>query len=107
MDDDPVLRSLGADLERDDPELAALLSGTAGTPQLPASQPPPARDRTALWFLLVLPLLVLPVLSAALLLPARLTLGVTAMLLILGSPLAVCWMCAALDRADPGAPRHL
>ena len=29
MDDDPVLRSLGADLERDDPALAALLSGQA------------------------------------------------------------------------------
>ena len=27
MDDDPVLRALGADLERDDPALAALLSG--------------------------------------------------------------------------------
>jgi hypothetical protein len=101
MDDDPVLRSLGADLERDDPELAALLSGTVGALPQPASP----RDHTGLWFLLV-PLLLFPVLTAALLLPARVTLGVTAMLLILGSPLAVCWMCAAIDRADPGAPRH-
>jgi len=100
-DMDPVLRSLGADLERDDPELAALLSGTAGA----IPRPPSPRHRTGLWFLLV-PLLALPVLAAALLLPARVTLGVTAMLLILGSPLAVCWMCAAVDRVDPGAPRR-
>src|SRR4029453_11979577 len=32
MDVDPVLRSLGADLERDDPELAALLTGTSPMP---------------------------------------------------------------------------
>jgi hypothetical protein len=101
MDDDPVLRSLGADLERDDPALAALLSGTADA--LPRPESP--REHTGLWFLLVA-LLALPVLIAALLLPARVTLGVMAMLLILGSPLAVCWMCAAVDRADPGAPRH-
>ncbi len=101
MDDDPVLRSLGADLERDDPELAALLSGSG-----PGPSASPAHVHSALWFVVLVPLLALPVLTAALVLPARVTLGVTAMLLILGSPLAVCWMCAAIDRADPGAPRH-
>jgi hypothetical protein len=98
---DPVLRSLGADLERDDPELAALLSGAG-----PSASASPAHVHSALWLTLLVPLLALPVLTAALVLPARVTLGVTAMLLILGSPLAVCWMCAAIDRADPGTPRH-
>ena len=42
MDDDPVLRSLGAELERDDPELAALLTGTApGSASQPLPDPPP------------------------------------------------------------------
>jgi len=98
---DPVLRSRGAYLGRHAPGLAGLFGGRAGF----VARPDPAREHTGLWFLL-LPLLALPVLAAALLLPARVTLGVTAMLLILGSPLAVCWMCAAMDRADPGAPRH-
>ena len=80
MDDDPVLRSLSAELERDDPALAALLSGRR------VRRPSPA------WVLLVLPLLV-----PALLLPARVTLAVLAMLLILSSPLMVCWMCAAAE----------
>jgi hypothetical protein len=82
VDDDPVLRSLGADLERDDPALAALLSG---------SGPAPHR-RSLAWVLLALPLL-LP----ALLLPGRVTLGVLAMLLILGSPGFVYWLCATSD----------
>jgi hypothetical protein len=82
MDDDPVLRSLGADLERDDPELAALLSGRA---------PAPHRHSVA-WLLLGLPLL-LP----ALLLPARVTLGLLAMVLILSSPGLVCWLCAPTE----------
>jgi hypothetical protein len=82
MDDDPVLRSLGADLERDDPDLAALLSGRS-----------PARHRHSVaWVLLAIPLL-LP----ALLLPARVTLGLLAMLLILASPGLVCWLCASME----------
>jgi hypothetical protein len=82
MDDDPVLRSLGEDLERDDPALAALLSGRR-TP----------RHRWSLaWLLLLLPLLV-----AALLMSVRVTLGVMTMLLVLASPAVVCWMCAAVD----------
>jgi hypothetical protein len=86
MDDDPVLLSLGADLERDDPALAALLSGRSPTP----------RRRSAAWVLLALPLL-LP----ALLLPGRVTLGLIAVLLILASPVLVCWLCATPE--DPAA----
>jgi hypothetical protein len=85
MDDDPVLRSLSAEFERDDPALAALLSGQ-----------PAHRFRTA-WLLLLLPLLI-----PALLLPGRVTLGLLAMLLILASPLMVCWLCVATEgRATP------
>ena len=84
-DMDPVLRSLGADLERDDPALAALLSGRARHRHSPA------------WFLLALPLLV-----AALLLPARVVLGVLAMLLILASPLFVCWLLAGTENPATG-----
>ena len=80
MDDDPVLRSLGADLERDDPELAALLSDQR-----------PSRHSAA-WLLLLLPLLV-----PALLLPGRVTFGLLALLLILSSPLLVAWLCAVSE----------
>jgi hypothetical protein len=89
MDDDPVLRSLGADLERDDPGLAALLSGRT----------PKAHRHSLAWMLLALPLL-LP----ALLLPARVTLGLLAVLLILASPGIACWLCAT---AEGQAPRHI
>jgi hypothetical protein len=85
MDDDQVLRSLSADLERDDPALAALLSDRR-------------QPHSRLWVLLAVPLL-LP----ALLLPAHVVLGLAAMLLILGSPAFVCWLCAA---AEDSAPRH-
>jgi hypothetical protein len=87
MDDDPVLRSLDAEFERDDPALAALLRGH------------PAHRHSAAWLLLVLPLLI-----PALLLPARVTLGFIAVSLILTSPLLVCWLCADPGgRATPGA----
>ena len=76
-DMDPVLRSMGADLERDDPVLAALLS----------VRNEHAHRHSLAWMLLALPLL-LPVL----LLPARVTLGLLAMLMILASPLLVCWL---------------
>ena len=85
MDDDPVLRSLAADFERDDPALAALLSGQAIHHHSPA------------WLLLALPLL-LP----ALLLPGRVTLGVLAMLAVLASPLMVCWLCTVAEGRTPG-----
>lgn len=88
MDDDPVLRSLGAELERDDPGLAAFLSGQEPTP----------RRHSAAWMLLALPLL-LP----ALLLPARVTLAVVAMLLILASPGIAAWLC---EVGDGPATRH-
>ena len=132
MDDDLVLRTLGEDLARDDPELAALLTGTApawapltGPPETPLHEAPsddvlspdepapetpaaatlahPVRRHSTLWLLLAVLVVAVPVLTAALLLPARVTLGVSAMLLILGSPLAVCWLCAATDRTDPEA----
>ena len=109
MDDDPVLRSLSDDLERSDPELAAMLSGQAPHPRrhsiawillgLPLLVPallsgrtrPPHRHSAA-WLLLALPLL-LP----ALILPLRVTLGLHAMALILASPGMVCWLCAVTE----------
>jgi hypothetical protein len=101
MDVDPVLRSLGADLERDDPDLAALLTGTDVTPF----------GRWAGWFRVAVPVLAVVLLTAALVLPLRVTLGVSAMLLILASPLIAIWLCAEADRADaertdPGAPEQ-
>jgi hypothetical protein len=87
MDDDQVLSSLGADLERDDPDLAALLSGRT---------PKPHRHSAA-WMLLALPLL-LP----ALLLPARVTLALVAVLLILSSPAIACWLCESADDTATG-----
>ena len=87
MDDDPVLRSLEADLERDDPTLAALLSGRS----------PAHRRHSRAWALLILPLVL-----AALVLPARMLFGVVATLLILGSPVFVCWLCASME--GPASP---
>ena len=87
MDDDAVLRSLGADLERDDPALAAFLSG----------RPEHPHRHSIAWLLLALPLLV-----PALLLPARVTLGLSAMLLILASPGFVCWLCATTEGPAEG-----
>ena len=86
MDDDPVLRSLGADLERDDPALAALLTG--------ARHPRHRVARLLLAFLL---------LSPALLLPAHVVLGALALLLILSSPVLVVWFCTT-GPTPPDAP---
>jgi Protein of unknown function (DUF3040) len=89
MDDDPVLRELGAELERDDPELAALLSGSGSVPR---------RHRHWMaWTLLALTIVCVGVVLA----PA-VTLGVLAMLLVLASPLVACWWCALPD--DGPAP---
>jgi len=85
---DPVLRSLAADLERDDPALAALLGG----------RPTRAHHRFALAWLLLAPVLLIP----AFLLPARVVLGLGAMLLILASPGFVCWLCAVTDDPNTG-----
>jgi hypothetical protein len=87
MDDDPVLRSLSRDLARSDPALAAMLSD------------PHRRRHSIAWILLALPLLV-----PALLLPARVSLGLLAMLLILASPGLVCWLCEATERPGPRDP---
>ena len=88
MDDDPVLQQLGAEIERDDPALAALLSGR--------TQP----HRHVLgWVLLALVVTVVAVLLA----PA-VTFGVLAMLLVLASPLLACWCCAFPGEGP--TPRH-
>jgi hypothetical protein len=81
MDDDPVLRSLGEDLARDDPRLAALLDGRT---------PAPRRGHRSL---LALALLV-PLATVALLLPPTVAVGVFAIALAVAAPLAVCWLCA-------------
>ena len=88
MDDDPVLRSLAEDLERDDPRLAALLGG-----------PPAGRRHTGAWLLLALPFL-----TILLLLPPRMVFGVVAVLAIVASPLAVCWLIAADEGPVSGRP---
>jgi len=100
MDDDPVLRSLGAELERDDPELAALLTGNA--PLVAPSRRARTTGRTTLR--LIAAFVLLGVLAAGLLLPMRVVLGMIAMLVILASPLVVCWL---LENTDGRAtPRH-
>jgi hypothetical protein len=88
MDDDPALRALGADLAREDPRLAALLTGA-----------PRASHRQPAWLLLIV-----PVLAAAVLLPLQTVLGVTVILIVAASPLAVLWLCSAADEVRP--PRH-
>jgi hypothetical protein len=88
-DDDPVLRALGEDLERDDPALAALLSGRA----------PERRHHPLGWALVAC-----AVIAVALVVAPGVTLGVLAMLLVLASPLVACWWCAL--PGDGPAPRH-
>ena len=96
MDDDPVLRALGDDLAREDPRLAALLSGA-----------PPGRSSPAAgWVRVIVAVVAVGLLTVALMVPARVTLGVSAMLLILASPLAVLWLCTVEDRADLGGPQR-
>jgi hypothetical protein len=89
MDDDPVLRSLSADLERDDPHLAAYLSGRARSP----------RRHSPAWFLLAVPLFI-----AALLVSVPVTVGVTVILLVVASPFVACWLCATAQWPDAGRP---
>jgi hypothetical protein len=89
MDDELVLRSLGEDLARDDPRLAALLS----------EHDAPHRHR-GVWLLLFLVLSPV-IVTVGLLVPPTVAVGVTAMLLAVASPLAVCWLCAAADRTGP------
>ena len=88
MDDDPVLRELGAELEREDPALAALLSG-------PVTRP---HRHAVAWTVLAM-----VVVGGGILLAPAATFGVLAMLLVLGSPLLACWWCAFPN--DGPAPR--
>jgi hypothetical protein len=78
MDDDVVLRSLGADLERDDPRLAALLSGE-GTPRRHS-------HHVRIWLLLAVPLL-----GGLLLLPLTTAVGIVVVLLAVAAPLVGCF----------------
>jgi hypothetical protein len=89
MDDDPVLQELGAELEREDPQLAALLSGPPT---------PPHRRHAVAWTVLAM-----VVAGVAMLLAPAATFGVLAMLLVLASPLLACWWCAMPN--DGPAPR--
>jgi hypothetical protein len=111
MDED-VLRALGADLERDDPGLAALLSGitprvTAPPDTAPGDTPPggtgarPAHPAARL-LLLLLPLGA--VLAVALTLPITAVVGVVVMLLIVASPFAAAWLCSSADDLRPRRP---
>jgi hypothetical protein len=90
MDDDTVLRTLGEDLARDDPRLAALLSGSRGSSRQWGA-------RSLLLLLLVLPVLT----TVALLVPPTVAVGVLTMLLAVGSPLAVCWLVTTSERTPP------
>ena len=88
-DTDLVLQSLGEDLARADPRLAALLG------DLPVRR---HRVRTSVVLLLVLTLF-----AVGLLLAPTIALGATALLLASAAPLAVCWLCAE-DPPAAGAP---
>ncbi|MGR6966559.1 DUF3040 domain-containing protein [Geodermatophilus sp. URMC 61] len=94
MDDDPVLRALGEELARDDPDLAALLTAGPGTP----GHPP---GRRALWVVL---LAAVAAVAAPLLLgPAAF--GVMALLVLIGCPFAFCcWLPAAEWGPDHDPP---
>ena len=89
MDDDPVLRALGEDLARDDPDLAALLT-TGPCPGHPG--------RGALWLVL----LGATAAVAAPLLVGPAAFGLMAILVLVGCPIAVShWLVATEDlRAD-------
>jgi Protein of unknown function (DUF3040) len=90
VDDDAVLRALGEDLARDDPDLAARLSAGPGIP-----------GRGVLW---VVCLGALGSVAAPFLLgPAAF--GVMALLVLIGCPFALCcWLPAAEWWPDDGPP---
>jgi hypothetical protein len=88
MDDDPVLVSLHEELEREDPRLAALLDGRVS-----------GRRHPRVWMLIALVLVAVP-----LLLPLRTALGLLAVLAIIASPLAVCWLVASEEGPLPERP---
>jgi hypothetical protein len=94
VDDDAVLRALGEDLARDDPELAARLTAGPGTRTLPPG-------RGALWLVL---LAAAGMVTAPLLLgPAAF--GVMAVLVLIGCPFAFsCWLPAPEPGSDDDLP---
>ncbi len=94
MDDDPVLRALGEDLARDDPDLAARL--TAG----PVTRVPHS-GHGALWLIVVGAVVGV----AAPLLVGPAAFGVMALLVLVGCPFAVSrWLPDTPDRADDDPP---
>jgi hypothetical protein len=93
MDDDPVLRTLAADLEREDPRLAEFLSGRR------ASLPLAHRHHPALWIAAVLAAM----LVLAVTLPITVAVGVLAMVVVVGCPIAVCWLISITE--EPPRPR--
>ncbi|SHN88231.1 Protein of unknown function [Geodermatophilus obscurus] len=90
MDDDAVLRALGEDLARNDPDLAARLTAGPGV----RVRPP---GRGAFWFVLVAA--VVAVAAPFLIGPAAF--GVMALLVLIGCPFAIshCLPCTP-DRPD-------
>jgi hypothetical protein len=89
MDENRALRQLAAELERDDPRLAAQLTGDADT-----------GSRDAPWWLLLLagaPLLM------SLFLLSEAAFGAAILVLALAAPLIVGWLVAPTDgSATPG-----
>ncbi len=82
MDDDAVLRALGEELAREDPDLAARLTADPGT----RARPP---GRGALWLVL----LAGTAMVAAPLLLGPMAFGVMALLVLIGCPFAFsCWL---------------
>lgn len=92
MDDDPVLRALGEDLARDDPDLAALLT-TGPCPGHPG--------RGALWLLV----LGATAAVAAPLLVGPAAFGLMAVLVLVGCPIAMSrWLVATEHLRDDDPP---
>jgi hypothetical protein len=113
MDDDPVLRDLGEALERDDPQLAALLRAgptadarrvlAAPRARPPAAVPEPPRYRRRppgwiLWLGSALAGVLVVLASIRLGLAAFGVLGISLLLL---SPVAACWWCVTTDELRP------
>ena len=88
MDDDAVLSALGDELTREDPRLAAALTG-------PLHAPGPHLLR---WTAATL-----AVLALVLLVPPMTALGIAALVLVVGSPV-LAWYCCVFpdDRPAPG-----
>ena len=88
MDEDLELRRIGADLERDDPQLAKRLSGPSPGPRLR-------------WF--VTALLLLPLVLALVFVFAEAAFGALLMVLVAATPLIVLWFLPPpFDGSAPG-----